>query len=220
MTPEVQAALLNTYPPKLVATILKALREQLNEDDQLNAVEEVAGFAPEIPFEFSSILKDGGGFRDDEDGGYLPDDRVLAARREEIAWVHSEDVYEINPMQECTNAGKKLLDLIWVGRDKSVCTRSQEIRSTVCQTDKTKRQGKIQRALPPSPLFSAMPPLEAEKVLVPIMMSVGWLSKGKPLKLRLHDISRAPSKEQPRDSSVSVCQRKIDISMVYTKLAS
>ena len=38
-----QTTLLNTYPPKLIATILKALREQLKEDDQLNTVEEIAG---------------------------------------------------------------------------------------------------------------------------------------------------------------------------------
>ena len=28
-------------------------------------------------------------------GGYLPEDLVFAARREEIDWVHSEGVYEI-----------------------------------------------------------------------------------------------------------------------------
>ena len=36
-----------------------------------------------------------------------------------------------------------------------------------------------------------MPPLEAVKPLVSIMMSVSWSSKGKPLKLRHYDISRA-----------------------------
>ena len=30
MNPEMQTTLLNTYPPKLVATILEALREQLS----------------------------------------------------------------------------------------------------------------------------------------------------------------------------------------------
>ena len=49
MNPEMQTTLLNTYPPKLIATILKALREQLKENDQLNAVEEIAGPVPEIP---------------------------------------------------------------------------------------------------------------------------------------------------------------------------
>ena len=48
MNPEMQTALLETYPPKLTATILKALREKLKENDQLNAVEEIAGPVPEI----------------------------------------------------------------------------------------------------------------------------------------------------------------------------
>ena len=48
MNPEMQSTLLNTYPPKLIATIPKALREQLKENDQLNAVEEIAGPVPEI----------------------------------------------------------------------------------------------------------------------------------------------------------------------------
>ena len=49
MNPEIQTTLLNKYPPTLIATILKALREQLKGNDQLNAVEEVAGPVPEIP---------------------------------------------------------------------------------------------------------------------------------------------------------------------------
>ena len=60
MNPERQTTLLNTYPPKLIATILKALREQLEENDQLNAVEEIAGPVPEIPLEYDQILKGGG----------------------------------------------------------------------------------------------------------------------------------------------------------------
>ena len=47
-----------------------------------------------------NFLKEGG-FWDDVNGGYLPEDLVLAARREEIDWVHSEGVCEIVPMQEC-----------------------------------------------------------------------------------------------------------------------
>ena len=61
----------------------------------------------------------------------------------------------------------------------------KKIRSRLCA------RGKIQRALPASQLFSAMPPLEAVKVLVSIMMSVSVSNKGKPLKLRHYDISRA-----------------------------
>ena len=108
---------MNTYPPKLTATILKDLREQLTGNDQLNAVEEIAGPTPETREEYDQILKVGGGFWDDVNGGCLPEDLVLTARCEEIAWVHSEGVYEIVPMQDWKDAGKKLLELIWVDTD-------------------------------------------------------------------------------------------------------
>ena len=134
----------------------------------------------------------GGGFWDDVYGGYLPEDLVLTARREEIEWVHSDDVYEIVPMQECKNAGKKLLELIWVDTDKSEDPTHKTIRSRSCAREyKTKKQDTIQRAFLASQLFSAMPPLEAVKALVSIMMSVSWSSTGKPLKLKHYDISRA-----------------------------
>ena len=57
--------------------------------------------------------------------------------------------------------------------------------------NKTKKQGKIQRTLLASLFFSAMPPLEAVKSLVSIMMSVSWSIRRKPLKLRHYDISKA-----------------------------
>ena len=111
---------------------------------------------------------------------------------EEVDWVHSEGVHEIVPMQECKSAGMKPLDLIWVDTDESVDPTRKKIRSRLCAREyKTNQQGKIQRALPASQLFSAMPPLDAVKVLVSIMMSVSLSNKGKPLKLRHHDISRA-----------------------------
>ena len=192
MNPEMQTTSLNTYLPKLIAAILKALREQLKESDQLNAVEEIAGPVPEIPLDDDQILKEGGRFWDDVNGGYLPEDLVLGARREEIDWVHSEGVNETVSMQECRDAGMKPLDLIWVYTDKSVDPTRKKIRSRLCaRAYKTKKQGKIQRALPASHLFSAMPPLEAVKVLVSIMMSVSLSNKRRPLKLRHYDLSRA-----------------------------
>ena len=119
-----------------------------------------------------------GGFWDDVNGGYLPEDLVLAARREEIKWVHSEGVYEIVPMQECIGSGQKLLDLIWVDTDKSVDPSHRKIRSRICAREyKTKQQGKIQRALQASLLFSAIPPLKSVKALVLIMMSVGMVKQ-------------------------------------------
>ena len=49
---------MQTKIPKLIAAILKALWQQLKENDQLNAVEEIAGPSPEIPLEYDQILKE------------------------------------------------------------------------------------------------------------------------------------------------------------------
>ena len=90
------------------------------------------------------------------------------------------------------HASKKLLDLIWVDTEKSVDPAHKKIVSILCSREyKAKKQGKIQRALFASPLFSAMPPFEAVNAVVAIMMSVGWSSKEKPLKLRHYDTRRA-----------------------------
>ena len=72
MNLEVQTTLLNTFPPILIPTILKALGQHLQENDQLVAVEEFAGPVPAIPIEYEQILKDGGGFWYDVIGGCLP----------------------------------------------------------------------------------------------------------------------------------------------------
>ena len=182
MNPEMQTTLLNTYLPKLIAKILKALREQLKENYHLNTVEEIAGPVPEIPLEYDQLLMEGGRSWDDVNGGNLPEDLVLAARREEM----------IVPMQKCKGAGMKPFHLIWVDTDKSVDPTRKKIRSRLCAREhKTKKQGKIQRVLPASQLFLAMPLLEVVKVLASIMMLVSLSNKGKPLKLRHYDISRA-----------------------------
>ena len=57
--------LLNTYTPKLIATILKALRELLKENDQLNAVEE---HAPQYQNSLMSMIKS---WKEEEDSGMM-----------------------------------------------------------------------------------------------------------------------------------------------------
>ena len=210
MNLEVQTTLLNTYPQ---------VREQLKENDPLNAVDEIVGPVTEIHLECEEILREGERFWDDVNGGYLPEDLVLAARREEIDWVHSEGVYEIVSMQECRDAGMKPLDLNWLDTDKSVDPTRKKIRSKLCAREyKTKKQGKIQRVLPASQLFSAVPPLKAVQMLVSTMMSVSLSSKGKPLKLRHYDISRAHFQGKPRDSFTSNYPQRIVRSMAKTKV--
>ena len=43
---------------KLMETILKALRGQFKEDDQMDTADEIAGLVPEIPLECEQILKE------------------------------------------------------------------------------------------------------------------------------------------------------------------
>ena len=76
-------------------------------------------------------------------------------------------------MQECTDAGKNLLDLIWVDTDKSVDPAHKNIGRNCATEYKTQRQGQIQRALFVSQFFYAMPLVEAVNVFVSVMMSVG-----------------------------------------------
>ena len=158
---------------------------------------------------------------DDVNGGYLPEDLVLTATREEIEWVHSEPVYEIHPMQDCKDAGKKLLELIWVDTDKSVDPGHKTIRSRLCAGEyQTKKQGKIQRAFSASQLFFAMPPREAVKALVSLMMSVSWSNKGKPFEVETlrHQPSPLP-RNSPETSYTSVFQQKIVRKLAKTNLA-
>ena len=88
----------------------------------------------------TKYLKDGGRFWDDVNGGYLPEDLVLVARREEIAWV----LLEVSAkLPRCKHAGKKLLKLIWVDTDKSVDPAFEKKRSRLCAREyKTKNQDK------------------------------------------------------------------------------
>ena len=186
------ASLAAKYPPKMVSVVLRAHRRQLQADGEINSIDEIAGPVSEMPEEYKEILESGGGFWDDVNGGFLPAGAVLAARREEVAWVRSEGVYVPVPEQEAIDAGIRPLDLLWVDTDKSHDPKEPKVRSRLCVREfKTKQGGKVQRALPASQLFSAMPPLESIKCLVSYVVSVRTSRFGRPLKLRHYDISRA-----------------------------
>ncbi|CAK0895671.1 unnamed protein product, partial [Prorocentrum cordatum] len=115
-------------PPRFVSAALRALRRQLKKDGGLNAVEEIAGPVPEMPTEYKEMLESGGGFWDDVNGGFLPTDKVLAARQGGISWIHGEGVYDIVPEQEARDAGVRPLDVLWVDTDKSMDPNEQKIR--------------------------------------------------------------------------------------------
>ena len=142
MNLEMQTALLNTYLPKLIATIPKALREQLKETDQLNAVEEIAGPEPEIPLEYDQILKEGQ-FCDDVNGGYLPQDLVLVARREEIEWVHSERCLRNRPNARMQESRHETVGLDLGGHRQVGGSSTQENQIKTYVQENTRRRIKV-----------------------------------------------------------------------------
>ena len=76
---EMHTTLLNMNNLRLMETILKALRGQFKEDGEMDTAGEIAGLVPEIPLEREQILKERGGFWDDVNDGYLPENLVLIA---------------------------------------------------------------------------------------------------------------------------------------------
>eukprot|EP00971_Amphidinium_carterae_P086480 1711348-Amphidinium_carterae.1 len=81
------------YPPKLVAAVLRALRQQLRHDGTLNSLEELSGPYPEhevVPEHWRELLDEGGKFYDDVHGGILDSKLVIAARALELEWIHRE----------------------------------------------------------------------------------------------------------------------------------
>ena len=50
------------YNPISMETVLKAIREQFKDDDQVKTTGEIAGSKPETSLEWEPILKERGGF--------------------------------------------------------------------------------------------------------------------------------------------------------------
>ena len=89
----------------------------------------------------------------------------MRARQEELECVHSENVKRTVEAKEACDAGVHLLDLLCVDTNKGLDPSVRKILSRLCvRESKTKKQGKVQRALPASQLFTAMPPLESLKI--------------------------------------------------------
>ena len=223
MSPEIQSSLLNTFPPHMIATILKALREQLRENDQLNAVEEIAGQYQK------SLLSTIKSWKMDEDSWTMWIEDIC----QKISW-SLPDVKKLHeyilkvttkllPMHESKNAGKKLLDLIWVDTDKSVDPDPHSQGSsieTVCQgiQDEETRQNSKSFTCSCVVLCNATSwSCESACHNHDVCWLVEWMETVEVETLR-HQQSAFP-KGQPEDSYVSVFQQKIDRNMVKTKLA-
>ena len=189
------------YPPKLVKAILVAMRRQLEDDGEfnqtLNAVE--AGPVPDaVPVideeeeKFNQLPEASeeweGPIIDANTGAVLDPKKVKEARDEELAWVHKQQIYKKVPISECEQEGKVPITMKWIDRNKGDLERPNYRSRLVCREVKRARGAEY---IPEHASFSAMPPLEALKLLLSLMVTLKKSRNGSNLKLRLLDISRA-----------------------------
>ena len=142
-------------------------------------------------------------FWDDVNGGYLDPVRVTAARKDEMSWVDKQELLDIVEVSQCyEETGKAPITLKWVDTNKGD-EQDPNYRSRLVVREVKARKTDAER-LQPQEIFSAMPPLEAMKVLISLFVS--WNRGGpdsvekkqkargrKPgnYKLGIFDISRA-----------------------------
>ena len=85
--------------------------------------------------------------------------------------------------------GIKPIPLIWVDTNKGD-KNTPFVRSRICVRECKKGRNAVE-SLEPEQLFSAMPPLEALKLLCSLKVSLKMSCRSKPLKLAHFDISSA-----------------------------
>ena len=110
------------------------------------------------------------------------------ARLLELDWIKKEQVYDYRFRVEAEKKGIKPIPLIWVDTntgDKNTPFVRRRIYVREC-----KKGPNAVESLEPEQLFSAMPPLEALKLLCSLKVSLKASRRGKPLKLAHFDISR------------------------------
>ena len=181
------------YPPALVEAVLRGIKEQMMSDGHLSPLEaKVAGPIAEEP-----LIPDAGeshfgeeAYWDTVRGGYLDPVKVRAARAVELDWVRESDMYDVTERSESfAVTGRKPIDLKWVDTDKGGAGQPN-YRSRLVLRDIKARKA-MDDKIPAKDLFSSMPPLEALKAMLSLMVSQKKAPSGKELKLAVFDISRA-----------------------------
>lgn len=116
-------------------------------------------------------------------------EKVAAARKEEFDWVHRQNLCKKVPLEQAKAAGKMPTTMKWVDRNKGDLQRPNYRSRLDCREVKRSRNAEY---IPEHASFSAMPPLEALKLLFSLMTTLNVSKKNrKPMKLRLLAISRA-----------------------------
>ena len=180
------------YPPKLVAAILKELKEHLMEDGVLSAMEaRASGPNPSQDnwVEWSEeTWEDVARFFDNVSGEVLPTDKVLEARAEELRWCRDIGLYTKVLRQVSTNRGIRPVPTGWVDVNKGD-KEKYNVRSRLVGKELKK---KTKEALLAHELFSPMPPWEMVKVLLGFLVTEEFEGIHKDdLVMGCFDISRA-----------------------------
>ena len=159
------------YPPALVQAVLESLRDQLVENGGLNAVDLLAAghAASEAQPIDAEMWEDF--FWDDVNGGYLSTSLMRAARALEIDWLRKENVYTKVPRATATSLGLKPIPLLWIDTNRGDTAKPLVRSRLVVREFKNGNRG--HPSLPAADLFTAMPPLEALKVLCSSMVTDG-----------------------------------------------
>ena len=162
------------YPPKLVAAMLKEIKEGLMEFGELTAAEAfAAGPNPSQDNweEWSDeTWEDVARFFDNVSGELLPTNKVLEARAEELKWCDKISLFTKVLREVSTSRGIKPVPTGWVDVNKGDKTK-YNVRSRLVGKE-LKRKTKDQ--LLAHELFSPMPPWEMVKVLLGFMVTDGF----------------------------------------------
>ena len=182
------------YPPKLVSAILRGIRQELRNAGELSALSElVAGPCPDDTgneqteefFDPDNVPE--GEYYDSVTGIVLDPEKVRAARNDEMKWVEKQQLWETVDEKICwEETNRAPITLKWVDRNKGDEAHPNYRSRLVVREVK-----KASKPLAEFESFSAMPPLEALKVLCSLMTSKRTSTHGKPYKMMLIDISRA-----------------------------
>lgn len=176
------------YPPRLVAAILRGVREQLRLDGEIMGFENYpvpteADFTYDKQEDEEQLEE----FWDDVHGGFLDPAGVKRARSEELAEVRKHGVYFTVPLSLCwEETGRGPITLRWVDTNKG-SLEEPELRSRLV----VRELKRLNTTMSAHELFASMPPLEMLKFLLSLAVTKRTSKNGKPLKLGFADIRRA-----------------------------
>ena len=174
--------------PSAIVMMLKQVRNHLNHVGALGAeIGQDGGPHADLPDLHTD--PEWREYWDDVNGGMLDSKLTQQARKLEMDWVKKEKVYEYRCKSEAQEKGITPIPLLWIDTNKGDL-ENPFVRSRLVVRERTKGRN-AREALPAEQLFSAMPPLEALKLLLSLKVTKKVSKRGKKLKIAHWDISRA-----------------------------